>query len=129
MERRKQIEKEISELRSKIGRLNNEAEALEIKGVLPRLRKKFEGKCFKFHNSYGGDSVNWWLYVRITEVTTGDYCKAIKAEISSRGEFKLVKTEYNTLRMFKEFSDYTPISISEYRAAINRQIKWLKENS
>ncbi len=30
--------------------------------------KAFEGRYFKYRNSYGGDNKGWWLYTKVVEV-------------------------------------------------------------
>lgn len=32
-------------------------------------KRKYIGRYFKYHNSYGGDHARWWLYGAATEVT------------------------------------------------------------
>ena len=77
--------KKISELRKIQNKLRDAEERIE----LPELKKKFEGKYFKYRNSYGGDS-SWWLFA---------YCKEVKGvyhyvcdtfeSFDDKNEFKL----------------------------------------
>lgn len=41
------------------------------KNERPKL-PEMVGKCYKYRNSYGGDSSDWWLYKKITRFVKGD---------------------------------------------------------
>lgn len=45
-------------------------EDIKDKELLPDLKKKYEGKYWKYRNSAGGDTDKWWLY---------SYCKEVKS--------------------------------------------------
>lgn len=42
--------------------LQNAVEKEETRLKLPALKKQYEGKFWKYENSFGGDSEKWWYY-------------------------------------------------------------------
>ena len=63
------LKKKELEIRNKI---NSVTEARE-KELLPKYRKEWIGKCFKYRNSCSGDKPKWWLYVRILDVESVNF--------------------------------------------------------
>lgn len=47
--------------------LRDKVERVRTKEVLPSLKKKYEGRYFKYRNSSGGDN-QWWLYSKCIKV-------------------------------------------------------------
>lgn len=73
------IEKSLKEKRANVERMiaahvkllkaaEREAEQLDAKILLPALIKKFEGKYFKFRDSYGNPQQSWWEYIHVLKV-------------------------------------------------------------
>ncbi len=56
------------ELYKELTEVGEELSKLENVRKVPELVKKYKGKYFKYHNSYGND-VKWWLYVHCTDIT------------------------------------------------------------
>lgn len=88
----KQLEAEEKKIRKQLREIESQIEKRSLENELPKLRKKYEGKYWKYDN--GTDSENrWWLY---------SYCK--KVIDSSEGlfdSFESIKTEYNKEYVFK----------------------------
>lgn len=105
--------------------VRNQMNELKTSNILPKLKKKFEGKCFKFNNSYGRDSAPWWLYIRVRKITNADFCDTIELQITSHGEAILKKKAMRTLSMYDDFKDYTPIPLSEFKRALKKQTDWM----
>ena len=61
------LENRYYELQNILQETKNEIEELKTKKRLPELKKKYEGKYFKYKNSYS-DRESWWLYY---------YCKKV----------------------------------------------------
>ena len=64
---------ELTEMRDRlITRLNDLSKSEDRvinKELLPRLKKQFVGKYFRFSNSFGGATKDWYLYSKVTDVT------------------------------------------------------------
>ena len=63
----KAIAEEIKHLNKKIDKLRQEQEEVTIRKALPALKKKYEGKYFKFDNGYNSAN-RWWMYSHVFKV-------------------------------------------------------------
>lgn len=78
--------------------------------TLPLLKKKYEGKYFKYRNSYGSDE-EWWLYTYCIEVLANSSFKVISFQKTSLGKIEIEE---------KEGSDYLfahEITMVEFKQA------------
>jgi hypothetical protein len=66
----KQLQAEHTEIINKSRELREKISALILQKELPKLRKKYEGKFWKYQNSCSGDQ-KWWLY---------SYCRKVEDE-------------------------------------------------
>lgn len=113
----KQLEAEEKKIRKQLREIESQIDKQKLENELPKLRKKYEGKYWKYDN--GTDSENrWWLY---------SYCK--KVIDSSKGlfdSFESIKTEYDEENRFqsnqKEYFHLcqTEITKEEYMIALNK---------
>jgi len=55
------LEIEFKKVSKHSSKLRNEIEELKLKMELPKLKKQYEGKFWKYKNSCRIDE-NWWLY-------------------------------------------------------------------
>lgn len=62
-----QLKTELKIVEAKRTKILNDIEQHEINKLLPGLRKKYEGKYFKFKNRYSDDDW-WWMYSYCIEV-------------------------------------------------------------
>lgn len=56
------LKTEFAKVKKKYHTLQNDIEEEEIKLELPNLKKQYEGKFWKYENSFGSDSDKWWYY-------------------------------------------------------------------
>jgi len=55
-------------------KLNNVQDKLDKEIALehyPKIKARYEGKCFKCPNGYGGDR-KWWMFIKVTEINIDD---------------------------------------------------------
>jgi len=108
------IDKSMLVLRKKMDVLREQREELEFSKLLPELRQKYEGKYFKFRNSYSCPETQedyWYIYFRCDKVEnkytaicaklekTKD--KIIRIETKAHEGFSLLEKECSE----KEFYD------------------------
>ncbi len=70
---KKTLEQQLLEARKEVFRITKELAQIKTKQSLPKLKRKYEGRFWKFQNSYDSDR-KWWLYSYCIEVineTTG----------------------------------------------------------
>jgi len=90
-----ELEKKISEYKKKLNHLRGGYRAVEEKieameeGLhLPGIKKKYEGKYFRYRNAYNSDDT-WWLYYRVKKVTSTMNCIVDTFQTDSYGEAKI----------------------------------------
>lgn len=59
--RMKEISDEQLKIRRKINKIN-------FSKKFPHLKSKYEGKFFKYFNSYGDKSDSWWMYIHCLKI-------------------------------------------------------------
>jgi hypothetical protein len=116
--------KNIQKLRTQYNKVSmelREAEEKEKNEILRPAIKKMVGKCFKYINSYGGDSKEWNLYVKIISVNEKTLSvNYIQFQRSSKDIVEIALKEsftYNGRNSFTDKMSYIPISNSEYNRA------------
>ncbi len=70
----KQLTNERDAAHQELKRLNREIGDLQKERDLPPLKKKYEGKYFKYRNGDGTD--HWWVYSHVLEVDSTYAAKA-----------------------------------------------------
>lgn len=70
MEKIEKLKKDYDNKRKELFAIKEAIEEIETNEILPELRKKYEGKFFKFKNSCDGEEW-WWLYI---------YCRKVENE-------------------------------------------------
>lgn len=56
---------------SDLRRVRNDIEDIQLNTELPKLKKKYEGKYFKYDNGTS-HTERWWLYVHVKKVLNGN---------------------------------------------------------
>jgi hypothetical protein len=83
---------------------------LEEKQELPLLKEQFEGKYFKFENSYGSEE-KWNGYYFIKSISGRNEIDAIKFETDINGKTYIKNGDYYSINLIK---DDTEISEEEF---------------
>ena len=79
----KQLRREETTLQRKLVDLRDLIDDIETDKELPKLRKKYVGKYFKFRNGNGADK--WMLYLHVLDVVNTYKLKAYSFEIDEIG--------------------------------------------
>ena len=115
--------KKLEQLKERRNNLERQIEDLEYKEMietsLPKL-KKIIGKCFKYHNSYGGNYERWWLYVKVLSIDEKNMtfnCVEFQRTSMDIAEIKLEKKYNFRGKNYFDGMSYAPISQSEYSRA------------
>lgn len=126
MNKLKELQEKNLKIRNEISNIQDERE----KELLPKYRKQFVGKCFKYRNSYGGDRPKWWLYIKILDVNSVNFCNneepvfdTLRVEKCSDGGIHIKKSEYDYVRS----DDHIAISAKEFNKAMAGIIKSVHE--
>jgi len=100
--------------------IKNKIETIETNKILPELKKKYEGKYFKFKNSYGSDTEeSWFIYQRVEKVNDADICHITSIQDDKKGRIEFEIDKYYHVNMLqvpitkKEFTD-------NYKKALNK---------
>jgi hypothetical protein len=95
----------------KLNDLREQIEEAENKKAIPELRKRYEGKFFKYRNSCSGEE-KWWFY---------SFCKKIKSKTYAEGDC-FEATPYENKFQFDHDLHYfmfeTEITEQEYMNAL-----------
>lgn len=100
------LSKELNSLRDRI----DAVERVEI--IMENT--KLIGQCYKFLNSYGSDSKDWWMYKKVISAK-GDCLKTIQFQNDESGRLEIVIDRWHDSRSFGEH--YIKISQSEFDVA------------
>lgn len=108
----KSLKSQLAKEQKKVWALRDEIHEIEEAKKLPDLKKKLEGKFFKYMNNAGGED-KWPIYVFVKEVRKSGYFIGDSFEVSpiSSNEFK-VDQEHN------DFLCQTEITPIEYHDAM-----------
>ncbi len=88
--------------------------------------KAMVGRCFKYRNSYGSHSEDWWLYARVIgyKNKTLTVCRF---EITSINQIEInTSEEVINLDPLKHHLFQIPITKKQFNANLNRTIKKLE---
>lgn len=112
-EQLKQLQSEIVKIESILISQRENEERLKNKIELPRLIKKYEGKYFKYKNSYGRDD-SWNLYSYCEKVAGGERAIVHQFQTDIRGkcEFEIGNTHFHLFQ--------TEITKAEYLRALKQ---------
>jgi hypothetical protein len=89
-------------------RLTGLIEDLKAKEVIPGLKEKYEGKYFKYKNSYSCPETEkdyWYLYVHVVAVDSDLFCKANTFQMDKYGEITIRYKDRLPLSMLDVPSD------------------------
>ena len=70
MSKIEKLQDELGLLQQKCRQIRDELSEINLKKELPKLKRKYEGKFWKYENSTGADE-KWWLY---------SYCRKVEDE-------------------------------------------------
>lgn len=113
MENLETLELQLEENRQKHFEIERKIDAIKAKDILPKIKEKYEGKYWKYENSYNEDQ-KWWLYSFCVEAI--DEISALFNSFETRPyelTFK-IKEEYNF------FICQIEITQEEYLSALNK---------
>lgn len=91
----KEIQKQLKQLKSQSeaiwkqrDKINSQIRKLELELELPKLKKQYEGKYFRFNNGYNSTD-RWGMYVKVIAVTGLNDVEIISIEKDSYGKIEL----------------------------------------
>jgi|SRR5215217_2339623 len=115
MKTAKQLKQLIGKKQHELMKLKEELDAVNTQVELPTLKEKYEGKYFKYLNSYGGDRAKWWLYSKCTNVegTFHATISSFQVDCDGKAEFKI--DDFSPISMLKH-----EITEEEYLTELNR---------
>lgn len=107
---------DLKKVEAERSRLVDAISKLETEISLPDIKKRYEGKYFKYRNSYGPRSKGWWLYSFVIEVMGPDNFIVDSFETDEKGEavFQHKKSEFSE-HLFQQ-----SIHKSVYNAALKK---------
>lgn len=122
------MNKRKAQLQSELKKIFEAEEKALIEEHYPKFKNKYEGKCFKIRNRYGGDSKGWWLYVKVTEIKPEDVydtsgngvaCKYTgwQFQVDEHGNINISKEDFGYCHSLGQL-----ISEGEFNAAWNKMI-------
>lgn len=94
--------------------IEDRMEQLKSDKELPGLKKKYEGKYFKYNNGYNATD-RWWLYVHVREVKTRGHFLVSRFETTCDG-----KSEFATMKEYSTSLMQVPITKAQYNAALKK---------
>lgn len=122
MEARKQ------ELQKELNKLQIIEEQEVINQYYPAIRKKYEGKCFKYQNRYSTDD-SWWLYFKVLEIKPEDVYDTNGNGVTSHFRGWSFQTDiHGMITIEQEKNGYVhslgkQISEAEFNRAYNKMIE------
>ena len=112
------MKRESDDLSSKLSTLREEIQKREDAKRYPELKKKYEGKFFKYNNGYSNGN-RWWLYSFCRRVNSPDNFDTFSFETCSLGKITI---EFSG----NEFIFQKQISRTEYMNAYQKLLKAIK---
>lgn len=85
------LKKRLAKVNAQQKAIRDRFDEMELQLQLPKLKKKYLGKYFKFRNSYGSDREGWWLYLFVKSIDAtyhGRGC-SFQTDIHGKSEFEL----------------------------------------
>jgi hypothetical protein len=113
------IQKQKAEKR--LRQIKNAIDDLEQAQILPEMRKKYEGKYFKYENRYDSKE-SWWMYFYVSSVKTRWRVKGIEFQKTCTGEITVSVKDNLCLSLLDIECDK-----SEFDRNINSTINILKK--
>lgn len=107
MRTEEEIRREMAPLQRELQRVEDARKRAEYKKLL--------GKCFKYRNSYGSGSPDWWLYVRVIG-GDGYWPKCFQFQLTSHGEIIIAEKEHS-VSVGRDDRGYTEITRKEFDRA------------
>lgn len=91
------LQKKLKKSEKEVDKLREEIEEKRLVRGLPSLKKKYEGKYFKYLNSYG-NGTSWWLYIYCHEVVGLNEMLVTRFQVTpNECEFKIYSHEFEFL--------------------------------
>jgi hypothetical protein len=78
---------------------------------------KLLGRCFKYSNSYGGDS-RWWLYIKVTG-DDGYWPRTFNFQTTDRDEVLFRRNHQSHI----SGGGYIPIAAAEFRTELKKALR------
>lgn len=110
------------ELKVESEKIHRQINAIETKRQKEE-NQKFLGKYFKYRNSYGSGSPEWWLYLKVTGAEF--WLKGFEFQLTSTGRFEAHREKCIIGRL----QGHIAIKKSEYDKAWKTYLAKLKANS
>jgi hypothetical protein len=109
------LKKQALILQKKYKAMQDNINQIECDIELPALKKKYEGKYFKYKNSYSGGD-NWWLYSKCVEVkaTRVFIRNHFQTDTMGKCDFEVNSKEYSPSTF------QVQITKKEYNAALKK---------
>lgn len=109
------LKKQLCVLDKKYRAMRDNIEQMEGDLQLPALKKKYEGKYFRYNNGYNAQD-RWNLYSHCIEVKffREFICNSFETDSNGKSEFKVGAKEFSTT-LFQ-----TPIAKRQYLAALKK---------
>lgn len=97
-----QLENYQNELRIDLQGVQADIEDLKLSYELPKLRKKIEGKYFRYINSYSSSEVSWYLYMKVLSVADDGRLNVLSFETDCYDKMELkIDTVYYSKEILK----------------------------
>lgn len=97
----KQIESKIAKKYEEVHQLQDKLDNLLNKKELPGLKKKYEGKYFKYDNGYSAEE-RWLVYSYCSKVISRHEALCEKFEQNTQGEWRFETNAHEGFWLFKE---------------------------
>lgn len=127
----------LKELKEKKWKLDRQISNIEYKELVEKsvpLLRKSVGKCFKYLNSYGGDSKLWPLYIKIVEINDKDMTfETLEFQKTSKNQIEIRFENRSNFDGKNYFDDvwgsgsYIKITNAEFNRARKSLLKKVKE--
>lgn len=115
--RERELEAQAKKLRKQLRIIVNTLDARKTKRELPKLKAKYEGKYFKYRNSYScpqSESDYWFIYFKVLKVGNERSITALRFEIDNSSKIEIEIKEVYTSSL------QTEITEKEFLAARDR---------
>jgi hypothetical protein len=85
------LKKRLAAFESKTCSLREQVFEMKFQRELPKLKKKYLGKYFKYKNSFGTSNKGWWLYFFVKGIEDTFYAKgcSFETDIDGHSQFEL----------------------------------------
>lgn len=112
MNRKEELEQQLSVIQNELYEIS-EAERLKKAAALV-------GRCFKYHNSYSGDTGCWCIYRVVYKKK--NKVRYLDAQTTRDGKVRLEDFAVDEI----DFYNWHPITKKQYKAGLNRVLKHIK---